>query len=91
MTVNELGWTVLHNVACFGDLRTVGIFTRFGLMGLNTETKDKKGRKARQVLDQRTVVPTGFVEAFDGLLQSIREADGEESELFVDALEAPVT
>ncbi|MCJ1314219.1 hypothetical protein MMC25_007899 [Agyrium rufum] len=84
VTVNKFGWTVLHTTACMGDIRIVEILTRFGLRGVDPEAKNKAGDTARQMLEKRIASPSGFPEAFDRLLESVREANEED---FVDAEE----
>lgn len=86
-TINKAGSTVLHIAAMDGDTQSIQTLIRAALRDVDTEARDLKGRTARQALDQRDVVPEAFVEAFEELLRSVREAN--DSPIFkeVDELE----
>ena len=90
-TINKQGWTILHTVAALGDIRAITILMQFKLPGLNADAREKKGKTARQLLDQRPFIPVGLTEAFEQLLRHVREPRQEESEVFVDAPKFPST
>ena len=95
-TVNKAGFTILHIATIYGDTQSIQILIRAALRGLDTEAKDSKGRTARQALEQRPLIPEGFIEAFEEVLQSVRKANQspiieedneDEEDEFVEALE----
>ena len=88
------GRTILHVLASHGNPESAGVLTRAKLRGLDADAKDHQNRTPRDYLRQRAMVPLGFVEAFESLLESIREANSYEAvddefqlEVFHDAVE----
>ena len=80
MDVTINGSTVLHHTAQHGDIKTASILASARLGRIDPDAKDFKGRTAMQLLKQRLVMEEGFEEAFEKLLESIREADFTDSE-----------
>ena len=74
------GATVLHYTAEYGDVKTASILASARLRDINPESIDANGRTAMQTLKQREVIEEGFEEAFERLLDSIKEAPSADSE-----------
>ena len=93
--INKSGENILHRTASLGDNRIARILTHARLEGVNTKARDSKGRTPRDALDHRLIRPEGFVEAFEILLSSVREANErrvhdvieEDKDEFMEALE----
>ena len=86
-TVNKNGLTILHYVVEFGDVKTAQILTRAKLGGIDIEAKDKNGKKAIDYLDTLPGKPEGFDEAIKQLIESIQEANENDQDQFIDAVE----
>jgi ankyrin repeat protein len=66
--VNDLGRTILHATALYGDTRTANILITSRLRNLDPESLDNNGRTPLEYLAVRQVVPEGFHEAFEKLV-----------------------
>lgn len=90
---NNYGQTMLHIAANWANVRTVEVLAEARLEGLGTESRDCKGRTAWEVFEARAARPDGFDDAFGKLidrvkrLETTREIDAEEEDVFVDAVE----
>ena len=73
--INKSGQNILHWTAAFANVEMIQILSQTRLRGVDMEAKDSKGRTPREVLDQRLTKPKGFREAFEVLLENVREAN----------------
>jgi ankyrin repeat protein len=74
--VNKRGSTVLHTLALEGDTRTAEILVAAGVEGLDPERRNGDGKAAMEVLEGRARLPSGFNEAFTGLLACLKAPSG---------------
>ena len=75
--INKYGRNILHVAATFADIKMIQTLSQAGLQGVDTKAKDSKDRTSREFLDQRAEKSDGLVEAFELLLQSIRDVNNE--------------
>lgn len=71
--VNKAGSTLLHAAALEADLETIEILRSAGLRNLAVDLVDKHGKTALDIVTERVASPNGFKEAFERLLESLRE------------------
>ena len=64
---------MLHDVAMYGGLRAIEVVRVAKLPGININATNKKGKPALQLVQQREEKPNGFVEAFQIMLDAIRD------------------
>ena len=67
------GDPILHDVAIYGGLRTIEVVRAAKLPGIDINATNKKGKTALQSVQQREEKPDGFVEAFQIMLDTIRD------------------
>ena len=67
------GDPILHDVAIYGGLRTIDVVRAAKLPGIDINATNKKGKTALQLVQQREEKPDGFVEAFQIMLDAIRD------------------
>ena len=73
--INNYGSTVLHHAALSGGLITLEILRSAKLSRIDPNAKDKKGKTALQLAQERYAKPEGFVHLFLTLLFEIRSRD----------------
>jgi ankyrin repeat protein len=73
--VNKAGSTILHAAALEADVKTIEILSSAGLQGLSVDSVDKHGKTALDIFRERVAPPDGFKEAFERLLESLRESN----------------
>jgi ankyrin repeat protein len=81
--VNRFNQNLLHIVAKRGDVKSAQILTSHELLGTDSEARDHQGRNQVEVFRGRLAAEDGIEEAFERLLESVREAN----EIYVDAAE----
>lgn len=69
--VNKRGSTILHTLALEGNTRTAEFLVVAGLEGVDPDRRNGDGKTAMEILEARTRLPSGFREAFTGLVASI--------------------
>ncbi|MCJ1357550.1 MAG: hypothetical protein MMC33_007546 [Icmadophila ericetorum] len=70
-TINKAGDTILHYAANHADVHSIEILLDFKLKGIDTHTRNHRGKTASQLAWDRIIRPEGFIEAFQALLFEI--------------------
>ena len=70
--INNLGHTILHRAAQSGSLQTLEILRSAKLSRIDPNAKDKKGKTAFQLVQERYNKPEGFINLFLTLVFEIR-------------------
>ena len=76
---DSYGDPILHDVAIYGGLRTIGIVHEANLRDIDIHTTNKSGTTARELARSREGTPDGFVEAFDIMLAGIEARTAKET------------
>ena len=70
--INNDGHTILHHAALSGSLTTLEILRSADLSRIDPNAKNKKGKTALQLVQERVTKPEGFINLFLTLLFEIR-------------------
>ena len=69
---NKAGWTVLHVAAQYGTIRTIEILHAANMVDIDPYAKNKDGKKAFELAQQREEKPKDFIDLFLTMLFEIR-------------------
>ncbi|KAL9090503.1 MAG: hypothetical protein Q9165_005264 [Trypethelium subeluteriae] len=71
LTLDDERNSILHFAASQADIRTLALLARARLRGLDLEVKNADGLTASELAEQRVGAPSGFVECWRHLMESI--------------------